>query len=170
MLRVAALTVALAVLLLGGAGSVFAHPRVVEPLVAAPLPTSAADTSTALRAAGALESFETSWAIVLAVFLGSAVLVRPRSLRIAAAGLVVLLSVFAVETALHSVHHGLHDGPVACPTASIAAQICGTTIDALTLEAPLAPAGLLRVAPGRGLSSLRPLDPPHGRAPPSALV
>ena len=171
MFRVAALLAVLAAVLLGGVVPAGAHPRPVELLASAAPPTVAvSDVSSVLHAAGGLEESAMFWPIVLAVFLGSAVLAGRRSPRLVVVALVVVLAAFGVETAVHSVHHAFDDGAVACPAASIAEHLDGTTIDGLAVDVPRLYLGTISAASGPDISPLSSLDPPHGRAPPSALV
>ncbi len=170
-LRVVAGLAALAVLLLGGVGPASAHEPIEEPVVLAPQTTSpGSDTSIASQAAGSHASSAMSWPILVMVIVGSAALVPRRAPRLVVAALAVVLTVFGVESALHSVHHVFDNSAVACPTASIAAHLNGTTIEGPAVEVPMLPVGATLAAPDPGISPLSPFDPPHGRAPPSALV
>jgi hypothetical protein len=95
---------------------------------------------------------------------------RRRARAVIAAALVVLIAVLAVEVAVHSVHHSLGSDPVACPTASVAAHLDGTTVAALALDEPVSVVGAAAVRPEPLLASLRSLDPSQPRAPPLALA
>jgi hypothetical protein len=170
-LGVVALLAALAVLLLGGVGPASAHKPLEESFVLAPpttLPVS--DTSVASEAAGSYESPAMFWPIALMVFVGSAALARRRAQRLVVPALVAVLTVFGVESAQHSVHHVFDGAAVACPIASIAGHLNGTTIEGLAVEAPMLLVGAILATPDPGISPLSPFGPPHGRAPPSALV
>jgi hypothetical protein len=68
------------------------------------------------------------------------------------------------------VHHSLGSDPVACPTASIAAHLDGTTVAALALDQPIYRVGGTAVESEPFLASLRSLDPSQPRAPPLALA
>ena len=161
----------LAVLLIGGMSPAGAHQPSVESLVLAPLPGPAVlERFEVLHAAGARASNEISWPLALAIIFAAAALVRGRARRLVAAALIVILVVFAVESAQHSVHHGPNDQPAACPTALVAAHLSGTTVEALTLDAPILPVGARLDAPDPRISPLSSFDPQYGRAPPSALV
>jgi len=169
--RVVAVLAALAVLLLGGVGPASAHEPVEEPAVLAPQTTSpGTDTSIASQAAGSHASSAMPWPMLMMVIVGSVALVPRRAPRLVVAALAVVLTVFGVESALHSVHHVFDNSAVACPTASIAAHLNGTTIEGPTVEIPMLPVSATLAAPDPGISPLSPFDPPHGRAPPSALV
>ena len=170
-LRVVAVLAALAVLLLGGVGPASAHEPIEEPVVLAPQTTSPGpDTSVASQAADSHASSAMPWPILMMVIVGSAALASRRAPRLIVAALIVVLTVFGVESALHSVHHVFDNSAVACPTASIAAHLNGTTIEGPAVEVPMLPVGAMLAAPEPGISPLSPFDPPHGRAPPSALV
>ena len=170
--RVVAVLAALAVLLLAGVGPASAHEPIEEPVVLAP-PTTlpGPDTSIASQAAGSHASSAMPWPMLMMVIVGAAALLVPRRApRLVVAALAVVLTVFGVESALHSVHHVFDNSAVACPTASIAAHLNGTTIEGPAVEVPVLPLGATLAAPDPGISPLSPFDPPHGRAPPSALV
>jgi disulfide bond formation protein DsbB len=110
------------------------------------------------------------WPIVLIALLAAAALARRRSRRIVAAALTVLLAIMTVEAAVHSVHHVADNAPVACPTASIAAHLDGTTVTALALDEPIHRVDALTARTEPLLVSLRSLDASNPRAPPAPLV
>jgi fumarate reductase subunit D len=100
----------------------------------------AAVTATSLSGTtGAAESH----ALISALLIISAVAiaaVSPRRRVLVASGLVLLLVVFALEDAMHSVHHGL--GPVdakSCAVAAASVHVTGTTVDAITAADLLPP-------------------------------
>ena len=169
MLRVVALTATLAVLLLGGAGTVGAHPELAESLGLASSPAVPGGLDE-LRAAGAYDSTAIAWPFVLALASIIGVLARRRSRRVAAAALAVVLVVFAVESAQHTVHHAFNDRPVACPTALIATHLNGTTVEGLAVDAPILLVGARLDSPDQRVSPLGSFALQHGRAPPSALA
>jgi hypothetical protein len=115
-------------------------------------------------------SIDFPWPIALIVLLAAATLTRRRSRGLVAAVLVLLIAILGVEAAVHSVHHAPGGQPVACPTASVAAHLDGTTVVALTLDEPVHPVGTAAVLSGPLLDSLRSLDPSQPRAPPFALA
>jgi len=115
-------------------------------------------------------SIEFPWSLALIALLAAAALVRRRSRELVAGVLAVLIAILGVEAAVHSVHHSLGDNPVACPTASVAAHLDGTTVVALTLDEPVHPVGTAAVLSGPRLDALRSLDPSQPRAPPFALA
>src|SRR5881628_2928250 len=128
--RVVAVLAALAVLLLGGVGPASAHEPLEEPVVLAPTTLPGPDTSIASQAAGSHASSAMPWPILMMVIVGSVALIPRRAPRLVVAALAVVLTVFGVESALHSVHHVFdNNSAVACPTASIAAHLNGTTIE-----------------------------------------
>jgi disulfide bond formation protein DsbB len=116
------------------------------------------------------DAADVPWPIALTVLLAAAALARRRSRGLVAAVLVLLVAIFGVEATVHSVHHALGDDPVACPTASIAAHLNGTTVVALALDEPIQQVGAATTQPGPLLASLRSLDPSQPRAPPSPIV
>jgi hypothetical protein len=110
------------------------------------------------------------WPVALMVLLAAAAFARRRSRGLVAAVLILLVATFGVEAAVHSVHHAPGGDPVACPTASIAAHLDGTTVIALPLDEPIQQVGAATAQPASLLTSLRSLDPSQPRAPPSPLV
>jgi xanthosine utilization system XapX-like protein len=124
--------------------------------------------SSQLLIAGA--ATELPWQLALLALAASLALVRRRSRAPIAAALVILIAVLAVEAAVHSVHHSLGGEPEACPTASVAAHLHGTTVAALALDQPIYRVGTAAVQSEPLLVSLRSLDPSQPRAPPFALA
>ena len=174
MLRVATVLIAtLAVLLVGGMSPTGAHERRLESasVTPAPLPGPVAlEGFELLPAPGSQDSRQVLWPVGLALVLVAVALAHRPSRRLFVAALAIVLVVFAVESALHSVHHTFDDQPVACPTALLAAQLSGAIVETPALEVPIAVVAARLDAPDPSVSSLCPLDPQHGRAPPSALV
>lgn len=154
------------------AGAACAHTGQPEPatltratLVAAPAAPVSAETIAAAPATPGV-----AWPLVLLVALAPA-LARRRSLKLAAAGLVVVLAVFAFEAAFHSVHHGLdREAEAACPTASAAAHVAGTGAGFPAFDAPLPLVGPALVGPRVVVRHLDWRSPHQGRAPPSTLA
>jgi hypothetical protein len=116
------------------------------------------------------DSTDFRWPISLIALLTALALIRRRSRRLVAAVLVLLIAVLGVEAAVHSVHHASGGQPVACPTASVAAHLNGTTVAMLALDEPVHPVGTATDPSGSHLASLRSLDPSQPRAPPFALA
>jgi disulfide bond formation protein DsbB len=102
--------------------------------------------------------------------LAATTLGRRRARQLVAAGLVLLLAVFGVEAAVHSVHHALGSDPVACPTASMAAHLDGTETVSPTVDLPVHQVGAVAATSDPRVASLRSLDASHPRAPPAPLV
>jgi len=144
----------------GGERAVFEAPQLPVPSV----PTGPQPVLVAGDPAGA------PWPIALTVLLAAAALARRRSRGLVAAVLILLLATFGVEAAVHSVHHALGDDPVACPTASIAAHLDGTTVVALAVDEPIHRVCAVALASDPHLTSVRSLDPSQPRAPPTPLV
>lgn len=157
-----------AVALLLTAGLAAAHTGSPSVSAMAPLATAPATPASpeAIAAAPAAPGFP--WPFLLLVALAPA-FARRRSLKLAGATLVLVLAVFAFEAAFHSVHHGF-GREAACPTASAAAHVAGTTVGLVALDAPALPAGPALLDPGFVLPHPGPLSPHQGRAPPSTLV
>ncbi len=117
------------------------------------------------------EAPDNPWPLAVMVLLAAVALARRRSRGLVAAFLVLLITIFGLEAAVHSVHHhALGSDPVACPTASMAAHLDGTTVVELTIEEPLPRVGATATQPDPLLVALRSLDPSQPRAPPSPLV
>jgi len=152
------------------AGPADAHVGSVErsAFEAPELPAPAAAYASQLLVAGDATGFP--WPVVLIALLAVAAVARPRSRRVVAAVLTLFLAVMAVEAAVHSVHHVAGANPVACPTASIAAHLDGTTVVALALDEPIHRVGALTAPTEPLLGSLRSLDASNPRAPPVPLV
>ena len=94
----------------------------------------------------------------------------PRLARALTVGIALALAHFAVEDAIHSVHHLLAqaDEAAACPIATASSHLAGTAVDPIGAEPPLLPR--LELA-----ADLQPAEPAHfflrpdlGRAPPQA--
>jgi hypothetical protein len=167
MLRVLAIIAVAASLLASGPAD--AHVRGAEPAVFKAAPTSLPSEATAQHhVLVARDAADVPWPIALTVLLAVAALARRRSRRLVAAVLALLVALFGVEAAVHSVHHAAGSDPVACPTASIAGHLHGTTVVAPALEQPIHLVGVVAVPADPLLSPLRSLDPSQPRAPPSA--
>ena len=92
---------------------------------------------------------------------------RPRARRIKALALVLALSLFAFEAALHSAHHLGHlNQATRCGVASASAHLAGTAVESVAIETPTL---LLEIVPGARFTdpSIARLGPGQGRAPPS---
>jgi len=169
MLSVLAIIAVAASLLASGPAD--AHVGGVERAVfeAPELPT-AAEPIGPLAVLAADDQVNVPWPIALVALLAAAGLVRRRSRRLVVAALVLLVAIFTVEAAVHSVHHALgHD--VACPTAAaIAAHLDGTTVAALALEEPIHRVDSVTAPSEPRIASLRSIDPSQPRAPPIPLV
>jgi hypothetical protein len=164
----------LALVLLGGAVGVAAHPgaRAVtaSPGDVDPRPTDparVADPAPAPAAAAPATSSAWVWLIVLGL-LPVAVAPRRQDPRRLALTLALLLGVFAFETAIHSVHH-LKDPRQAerCPIYSVSQHVAGLSAAPATPDLP--PLSPTRDRPGIQTGQLRApeLDGPQSRAPPA---
>jgi len=169
MLRVLAISAVAAFLL--APGPVGAHVGSIEPAVLeAPAPLTPSETTNLHHVLVAGHATDLPWPIALMALLAAAALTRRRSRRLVAAVLALLIAILGVEAAVHSVHHALGGDPVACPTASIAAHLHGTTVVALAAEEPIKQVGAVATPSDQLIASFRPLDPSQPRAPPFPLV
>src|SRR5438874_1916533 len=127
-----------AAVVLGGVGGADAHTvPAVESLGSAAGVDWAPPSTSALRPdVVAAEPLRPLWPVLLLATLALA-LGRRRTHRLIAAVLVVLVGVFVFETALHSVHHGLGDERMACPTASVAAHVHSTMSSLVATDTPI---------------------------------
>lgn len=169
MLRILAIIAVAASLLAPGPAD--AHNGGVEPAVfeAPQLPAPSVPTG-GQHVLVAGDPADVPWPIALMVLLAAAALARRRSRGLVAAVLVLLVATFGIEAAVHSVHHAPGSDPVACPTASIAAHLDGTTVVALAVDEPIQRVGASAAPSNPLLASLRSLDPSQPRAPPFSLV
>jgi hypothetical protein len=106
------------------------------------------------------------WMLLFAALSGAALAwLRPRRALVLA--LVLVLGVFAYETGLHSVHHGLHGNPGRCPVAAASLHVAAVTVDAPSTVAvtPLVAPTAIEAVTGLPARSLR---ADQGRAPPAA--
>jgi len=168
MLRIAAMLALAACVMI--AGPAYAHVGSFErsAFEAPELPAPAVSYPSQFLLAGEPTGFP--WPIVVIALMAATALARRRSRRVVAAVLTVLLAIMAVEAAVHSVHHVDGNHPVACPTASIAAHLDGTTVIALALDEPIHRVGALTAPTEPRLASLRSLDASNPRAPPFPLI
>jgi hypothetical protein len=164
-------------LLVAAAVPAMAHPGASTVPAAAPAPPAPPGAATPPAAPGASENPPPSdspglapW-IVASVLLVAGVLLRRFSRRTLVLCLVLLLTLFAFENALHSVHHGFDpkqaDG---CTVAMASTHLSAVTVDGVG-QAPvvLAAAGHA-VQPGRSPLPARWLGPDQGRAPPAPIA
>ena len=101
-----------------------------------------------------------------------ALLAAPRARRrIVVAALVVCLTVFAFETALHAVHHlGEPDAHGACAVASATAHLTGACASIADTGSPTPVSlGAASLAPSQSPPS-QPIRPREGRAPPVPVL
>jgi hypothetical protein len=169
--RVAVLTLMLAVLALPiGPPPVSAHVRAREAAAATTPPVKIrvdvrriAPPGPATPGVPAHAPLWPSAMLAAAVLL---VVATPR--RALAMALLLILAVFAAETAVHSVHHLTDQQPSRCVAASASAHVHGTALDppAELLLCPPARAGAV-VTIASAFPGSRSLRPDEGRAPPS---
>jgi len=168
MLRPLALLVLAAAVLIAGPADAHVGSLERSAFEAPELPAPAVAHPSELFVAG--DAAAGPWPVVLIAVLAAAVLARRRPQHVVAAVLTLLLAIMTIEAAVHSVHHVAGTDPVACPTASIAAHLDGTTVAALAFEEPIHRADALTAPTEPLLASLRSLDASNPRAPPFPLV
>lgn len=161
--------------LLAAAGPAMAHPSapIIAPVAStseAPIPPAIPSPSPAVAApaesTGSTPGF-TPWIVAGALVLAGVAL-RRRPRRTLVLCLALLLTLFAFENALHSVHHGLDPKQAdACTIAAASAHLSAVAVDGI------AETSIVLVAAGRAaepdLSTLpaRWLGPDQGRSPPA---
>ena len=167
MLRRAALVLTLvAALVLAGVGAAGAHGP--APALSAAAPVAPAPAASLAAAAPVADVPLWPWLAPLALL---PLLGRRRTRKVVATALAIVVVVFAAESAVHSIHHGLGgERSAVCPVASAATHVAGTDVETVAVEGP-APALDPAVQESDPLASkLRQLGPHQGRAPPSALA
>lgn len=106
--------------------------------------------------------------IAASVLLVAGVLLRRFSRRTLVLCLVLLLTLFAFENALHSVHHGFDAKQAGgCTVAMASTHLSAVTVDGVGQTAVVLAAAGHAVQPGRSLLPARWLGPDQGRAPPA---
>jgi hypothetical protein len=154
-------------------GPALAHPG--EPLAPIAGPASPASAATTPPAAAvtpedppASESPELIPWIAPLVLLLVGLLLRRSSRRTLVLSLVLLLTLFAFENALHSVHHGFDgkQGPT-CTLAMASAHLSAVTVDGVVETSIVLAAAGHAPPPGRSVLPARWLGPDQGRAPPA---
>jgi len=140
-------------------------PALVDPVPAVPLGLTAVADASRIVAAPAASALPVALALALATAL---VLARRRLRPALVAGLTLVLALFALEQAVHSVHH-LDDPHAAtrCAVASVGTQLDGTTVEAPAVEIGTV-SGEYRAHAEAVAPAARPLRPDAGRAPPAA--
>jgi len=164
-----------AVALLAAAGPAMAHSSapIIEPVPQTPEAASApgapspapAVTATA-DSAGFTPGF-TPW-IAAGALVVAGVALRRRPRRILVLCLALLLTLFAFENALHSVHHGLDPKQVdACTIAAASAHLSAVAVDAIVETSIVLAAAGHAAEPDPSTLPARWLGPDQGRAPPA---
>lgn len=166
--RLASLLAALALLV--ATGSVAAHPVAKEPALSAPpavevvVPQAVVPApSAAPDPTGALPS-----AVAGALVLGAVFAVTRRPPRHAlAVSLVLLLTIFAFENALHSVHHGFDAQQYEeCVVAAVSAHLAAVSVDGVVETAFILAIAGTAAEPDFSSPPIRLLGPNQDRAPP----
>ena len=106
------------------------------------------------------------WAVVGALLLAFTVAPRRPRRRLVVA-LVLLLTVFAFENALHSVHHGFDAAQYdECTIAAVSAQLSAVSVDGVAETSVILAGAGPTTEPDLSPRSPRSLGPDRGRAPP----
>lgn len=160
-----------AVALLAAAGPAMAHSSapIVEPAPQSPaVPTAPATPSPDPVAAAPADSAGfTPWIAAGALVLAGVAL-RRRTRRILVLCLALLLTLFAFENALHSVHHGLDPKQAdACTIAAASAHLSAVAVDAIAEASIVLAAAGHAAEPDLSTLLARRLGPDQGRAPPA---
>jgi hypothetical protein len=109
----------------------------------------------------------TPW-IVAGVLLVAGLLLRCSSRRVLVLCLVLLLTLFAFENALHSVHHGFEPKEAGgCTLAMASTNLSAVTVDGVEQTPTVLAAGGHALLPGGSPLPARWLGPDQGRAPPA---
>ncbi len=92
----------------------------------------------------------------------------PRPARAVVLGIVLLLTLFAVESAVHSVHHLLQESDEAsvCLVATASSHLAGTAVELVGVDLPPLPRLDLAVSFQPSEPAVVGLRPDQGRAPP----
>lgn len=161
-----------AVVVLAAAGPALAHPEAA----AAPTAAPGAPAPATPPAAAAVTPEDppvsdspglTPW-IAAGVLLIAGLLLRRFSRRTMVLCLVLLLTLFAFENALHSVHHGFDPKQAdACTLAMASTHLSAVTVDAVVETSIILVATGRATQPGRAPLPARRLGPDQGRAPPA---
>jgi len=159
------------VVLLAASGPALAHlgaPTTPNAAPASPAPgTPPADAAVAPESPPADSPGLTPW-IAAVVLLLAGLLLRRFSRRTLVLSLVLLLTLFAFENALHSVHHGFDPKQAdACTLAMASTHLSAVTVDAVVETSIILAAAGHATQPGRAPLPARRLGPDQGRAPPA---
>jgi hypothetical protein len=158
-----------AVALLAAAGPAMAHPSApiiapVAPMSEAPIPPAIPSPGPAVAAAAESTGF-TPWIVAGALVLAGVALRRRRTLVLC---LALLLTLFAFENALHSVHHGLDPKQAdACTIAAASAHLSAVAVDGIAETSIVLVAAGHAAEPDLSTLPARWLGPDQGRAPPA---
>jgi len=164
-----------AVALLAAAGPAMAHssapiiepvPQTSEAASAPGAPSPAPAVTTPADSAGFTPGL-TPW-IAAGALVVAGVALRRRPRRILVLCLALLLTLFAFENALHSVHHGLDPKQVdACTIAAASAHLSAVAVDAIVETSIVLAAAGHAAEPDLSTLPARWLGPDQGRAPPA---
>ncbi|HXJ80756.1 MAG TPA: hypothetical protein VMS64_19025 [Candidatus Methylomirabilis sp.] len=117
-------------------------------------------------AAGSAEARGLPWMLTVAALIGGVLMCR-RPRRVLVFALVMVLGLFAYETGLHSMHHGLDPDARRCPVAAAALHVGGVVADAMPTGAVSLPQVPVAIQTATAALPSSCLNPDQGRAPPS---
>jgi len=160
-----------AVALVAATGPAMAHSSapIIEPVPRTPEASSAPEAPSPAPAvtAPADSAGFTPW-IAAGALVVAGVALRRRPRRILVLCLALLLTLFAFENALHSVHHGLDPKQVdACTIAAASAHLSAVAVDAIVETSIVLAAAGHAAEPDLSTLPARWLGPDQGRAPPA---
>lgn len=158
-------TALIGVLLAALAVLVSVAPAAAHPVSSVAAPVEPTPSAPSTPPPPSLESIA-PWVVAGALLLAATVACRrPRRLLVVA--LVLLLTVFAFENALHSVHHGFDAKPYdECTIAAASAHLSAVSVDGVVETSVVLALAGRTAEPDLSLPSSRPLGPDQGRAPP----
>jgi hypothetical protein len=167
-----------AVALLAAAGPAMAHSSapIIEPVPQTPeaasapgAPSPAPAVTAPADSAGFMPGL-TAW-IAAGALVVAGVALRRRPRRILVLCLALLLTLFAFENALHSVHHGLDPKQAdACTIAAASAHLSAVAVDGIVETSLVLAAAGHAAEPDPSTLSARWLGPDQGRAPPASAA
>jgi fumarate reductase subunit D len=155
------------VAIVGAAAPVAAHPGgPIAPPAAPPLDTAAMPAVAAAVTLGA-PGFSPLLVAGALLILAAAAAARRRPRAALVVALALLLTIFAFETALHSVHHGLDPKQSnECAIAAASAQLAAVTVDTVIESSVILAVAGRATEPGRSPAPIRLVGPDQDRAPP----
>src|SRR5262245_61576415 len=142
-------------------------PQVALSLQGLPSSPSPAPAPQAIASAHGSPEAVGPWSLLLLTSI-AILAARTRPRRLVAGVLVVVLVVFSVETAVHSVHHlGAREEASRCEVASIAGHLSAVPAEAVVCDLTLSAVGSAPPAEPPVPAQRLPYSPNRGRAPPA---